>query len=868
MANERYWVPPPTALEEHLRHFDPKNSGSLYRGSQTSTLKSVLTRGMSTPQTPSRTSSSSSTGTAPATPHHRASDDSEAVFRRTTEVQAAVLEELQDAWIEESAALEFQTHLADLADALMAASEPNLTQSIETWLQNTPLYDWNTGQWRDIPTGGLEKELYEPLVAVLSGVLARFGGEECTNASGTVIGRRQFINTHNVLLEHNHSDLSPEARGPLRSMPDILCLGTGPSATPFVDFPPRIAYNHTKAIWEGKTKNTFGDDEKKQIAMYARETFVAQPNRRHVSATMISFDRLRVLRFDRAGCYYTGCIDYHEKAVLFVKIVLVLSAFNEDVVGFDTSVYWENKHRMMRFTPSQILDRSVTPNKLVPNSTELVFELESKALFARRTIRSRGTVCWVATYRDRTKTYQFIVKDYWRAEDRTHETTFLSQLVDVPGVAQLFAYIDDRESVCEARDVVEIRRTDGDRISDRFFMRVVIPAYGGTLEKALTPLALLRAVEAIVRGHRESVIEHWLLHRDISHTNLRLSPYRREQGVMIDWDLAKEVEEEGLTLFDLRTGTIAFHSLKIHRANPEKLGPPDHMDDLESIFYVVFNVLCNYDAKGKLLPASRTPTPLQTWLDPTVPSKQLGESKGYFLLDDLEWPVTRYPQKEQSEILFHMLEDFRREIFEPRARLVKKALNGQAVFPRYQPQTAADDYDKFEGILRRAIDALECVKDTVLAAVEPASGAEPQATPTASRVTVPSPGLTPKRRRFHDDNNHDHDHDAPVTDSEPPRKRSTPTRVRNPHPSPEASARDPFPAPGSLLRSTSDPSTVTNVSPAAFSRVGAGPQAVISGNPSRRSRPGLLTSTSEPIPRFPSLRAASGAARDTEEDSP
>ncbi|KAJ7220134.1 hypothetical protein GGX14DRAFT_355215, partial [Mycena pura] len=430
----------------------------------------------------------------------------------------------------------------------------------------------------------------------MSAILEGFD-RETQSHNGQIIKRRLVRNTHRTLMPHNVDDAAAKT---LKSEPDISVFGTGPSATKSANIPDRQRYSHIASLWEVKVESTFGDDQKKQIATYSRETFIQQPNRKFVYATMLTARDIRVLRFDRAGCYYSQKIDYHANAVFFVKLVLLLSSFDEAVLGFDTSIYWENGRRKMKITPPEIFDK--TAKSWEANTRELVFDLDDKPLFSRRTIRSRGTVCWVATYNDE----QYIVKDYWRADGRLCESEFLRSLVNIKGVGQMLTYVDDRDSIKLGRGLESMISDSGAPVADRSFMRVVVRKYGETLEKATSARHLLCAVRDIVEGHRDSLLELDTLHRDISFNNLLLSLTADDaRGVIIDWDMAKRmsdlVREQGRgTDGDLRTGTMAYQSVRKLRGDP-RLSHHDHMDDLESIFYVLCYVLFSHDTSGKLV---------------------------------------------------------------------------------------------------------------------------------------------------------------------------------------------------------------------------------------------------------------------------
>ncbi|KAF7323880.1 Cytochrome P450 [Mycena kentingensis (nom. inval.)] len=680
------------------------------------------------PITPSR----SAPTIAHATPHHPSSDGT--THRTVAAIQNILVSELQDAWIEEADTLPFQQHLAKLiTDHYTHAYQRDLDTEIAAWLATCRTYSGTNQRWKDIGTGGLENTLYDPLVNIMNAILNKFAPSSKARHGK----QRKFINTHDVVFSHNSKDLAEDATQDLRSCPDILAVGVGPSATCESKLPSfdqtTASYEYAASIWEAKRKNTFEESQQKQIAVYARETFIWQPNRKFVYVSLISFSGLRVLRFDRSGCYYTRCFDYHADPALFVKLVLLLTTYDEELLGLDTSIYWEKGQRKMRMTPPEIFDS--VAGAMVPNTTELVLILlENYPVFARRTIRSRGTVCWVAVYQGR----HYIIKDYWRATPRVAEYEFLRELVGVPGVGQMLTYLPDRETICQGRAVTEMRLANGqDVISDRTLVRVVVRQYGATLEHAKSPRHFLSAILAITEGHRDSVNrENGILQGDISIDNIRLSPDEdREVAVIIDWDLAKRIKNQILTKGDLRTGTRAFQSSRVLARDP-RLGAPDQMDDLESIFYVMFFILCGYDEAGQQLVVN-VPPQITDWLDITEEDGKLSELKGYFLTRKYyKWPaITRYPVAQR--VLETMLGELR-SLFAIRAEEMQYAVATQdATEFVYSEEKMRADYQTFLGIIRKALPAL------------PEDPADAEETASAAPTAVPSraSSCTPSKKR-------------------------------------------------------------------------------------------------------------------------
>ncbi|KAJ7183232.1 hypothetical protein C8R46DRAFT_939265 [Mycena filopes] len=409
---------------------------------------------------------------------------------------------------------------------------------------------------------------------------------------------------------------------------------------------------------------------------------------------------IRVLRFDRTGCYYSKRINYHTNALFFVKLVVLLSSLSEELLGFDTSIYWKDGQRFMKMTPPELYNS--TTGCWEVNTTELIFTLADEPVFSRRTIRSRGTVCWSAEYKGR----QYIVKDYWRAEGRARESGFLKELVGIKGVGQMFAYNDDRESVKAQRgfkdDEVMTSDSEGRIVVSRWFTRLVLPKYGDTLEKARSARQLLCAIRDIVQGHRDSLGVKGILHRDISFATLLLSPDEDVSGVLIDWDLAKEMNKliaghtaEG----DSRTGTRAYQSLKLVSVeHAAALGHHDHMDDIESIYYVLYAALYGYDTQGGMLHSAL----LLAWHEPKS-LFGLSQHKNSFLRTPIFAPVTRFNGPE-AVVLERLVEDLRK-FFTARLDAILGAMypHRGKPFPAYSPDVAATNYQDFLDLISAAI---------------------------------------------------------------------------------------------------------------------------------------------------------------------
>ncbi|EPQ49894.1 hypothetical protein GLOTRDRAFT_97328, partial [Gloeophyllum trabeum ATCC 11539] len=134
----------------------------------------------------------------------------------------------------------------------------------------------------------LEKDLYKPFETIMNDILKFFGRST-----------RQAIATHGQQMPHSRDVHATE----LKTSPDICIIGHGPSITKVQRLPNKPVYTHVAApielkrekdAYEGK-QPSLGEwqaephtNHKIQLAVYARECFVQQPNRRFVYGLLLT----------------------------------------------------------------------------------------------------------------------------------------------------------------------------------------------------------------------------------------------------------------------------------------------------------------------------------------------------------------------------------------------------------------------------------------------------------------------------------------------------------------------------------------------------------------------------------------------------
>ncbi|KAJ7207117.1 hypothetical protein GGX14DRAFT_698273 [Mycena pura] len=704
------------------------------------------------PRTPPRNSNGS--GSSATTPFHFSSgNEHERAYVHINDVKLAVKRELEYAWTVEDAHTAQPLHVR--LGEKMDARYPELQATAKRWLDNSELYEneW----WTQIPeTATKERSLYNPIRELLNVIVTVFGQtqevREQPEGGTTVVKTRQVKTTWNQKFSHTRITESGE-EVTLKSCPDIGIFGTGPSATCETELPSLPEYSHMATPIEVKLDVSLPELFRQQVAVYGREIFIQQPNRLFVYVPLMTQTTLRVIQFDRSGAHASSTFDYHQNPILFIKLVLLFSSLDEELLGYDTSIFWRGGYRFMEVVPDEIWDATASYWRINEEKKKMEFEILGGApFFVRKTIRSRGTVCWRVKYGDE----ELLVKDYWMADGRTAEWKFLQEVADIKsGIAHMHCFNNERYSTYGLREwkTGPILSTTDHPVAKRMLMRIVLNMYGSTLEKAPSALRLLSAVRDIVCGHRAVLLEKKILHRDISINNLLLTPNGGTDagdGVLIDFDMAKKVKTDSVSIpteGDTRTGTRAFQSVKI-LLHSDQLRH-DHMDDLESIFYVLFYVCYGHDRRGKILPPADLPLSIEQWTNPLTATADLGTMKKSFLLLELEDTVSRFEGKE-SELLDNFMDKLREELFKPRVIAITAATSAKKKSKPTAPSLDSDvtqDYKTFLDIVDGAI--------TQLKALPP--------------VAPPSP--IPSERSTDSNLKRSLSHDDPFVDSQSPKRR-------------------------------------------------------------------------------------------------
>ncbi|KAJ7057887.1 hypothetical protein C8F01DRAFT_1028188 [Mycena amicta] len=612
--------------------------------------------------------------------HRISTHDSEGQYLDIDELRKTVAAELSGSWVVEDEGeggmpeRPLHVRIVDLLDK----KYPFLDEQVTAWLAGYDGYDGDEERWTEIPAEpSVESDLYQPLTGIFQDIVRDMKNDKSTELgrTGEPLKMRDVVLTANTKFQHNRSD------GILKSCPDFGVFGSGPCANAELGIPAKRGYADLHTPVEAKKELIkLTQLIREQLAMYAREVLVQQPNRNFVRIPLITKDTLRVVHFDREGPHASVPFNYHTQAgaVLFVKLMWLFSSLNEEDLGYDTSIHWgpDGKRYMIVNAPSvwNAIKGEWEGGKAF--ELRIVGKDPITPIFFRRTIRSRGTKCWLVADPDTSSTAIWYVKDYWMAEGRPAESQLLKAVRGLSGVAEIYLWQDKLATVYEQRGRSAVSKAEPiyptwgrkpiQPLGNRSLMRIVLKRYAGDLSKAKSATQLLLATRDAVRGHR-AAFQKKVLHRDISFNNILLTfecyelkysetlpdpttPY----GVLIDFDMAEFAE--AVACGDAKTGTRAFQSVKILLQNG-CLGAHDIMDDLESMFYVLCYVCYCHDGSGELLPD--LPEPIVHWTTITNASI-LGTNKLSFMQNGLVPGFKRFsgPESKVMRRLLNRLQKF------------------------------------------------------------------------------------------------------------------------------------------------------------------------------------------------------------------
>ncbi|KAF5339120.1 hypothetical protein D9611_011176 [Ephemerocybe angulata] len=604
---------------------------------------------------------------------------------------------------------------------------------------------YRNGRWIGLaksPKG--RSALYKPILALVTRILVKFGGNEEAGVT------RKAFDTRKVRMGNGSHG---------KDLPDISIRATGPS----FEKPPKLS---TAGIGFQDIASGFNVildmdsdqqlDQVVQFGTYCRQILIQQPNRNFVRFLIITQSSVRLVHYDRSGTYVTPFHNIHEDPVTFIRLILGLSSTNESILGFDTAFEWTIDPESGR----KIAGKIATPDEA---GRLIKYNLSMDGPpFLRAGICGRGTTCWTAFHPETGD--RVLIKDAWRNESKGSEIEYLKVAKGVEGVVQMISFEDYRAETKNYRPA----SCDHPGSYNRVKSRVVMEHYGPPIWKFETRIQLIGAIKDAIQAYRK-LYHRFIIHRDISTQNVLIGssaePGRR--GVIIDLDRAVKMDRPPSEIpADPRMGTRQYQALAVLKSTAVIQPPPpqDHLDDIESFFYVTCHIVFLIDRPG--VPKEDIPELLSKWQSAKEADAYVW--KFLFVIEPLE---TDLISKYWGRPIVDLLQSFKKFIdriqrskaeyraaAETSAELVKMLKTGLW-------KKAEEHYAEVDGFFQACLDALELEEIHGPAPETPASSAQssPESSPTS-----PSPGcldLTGGVKRAPSFS------EGPMDDSDLPRKR-------------------------------------------------------------------------------------------------
>ncbi|KAF6753514.1 hypothetical protein DFP72DRAFT_814162, partial [Ephemerocybe angulata] len=316
--------------------------------------------------------------------------------------------------------------------------------------------------------------------------------------------------------------------------------------------------------------------------------FNEQPNREFVRCVAISEKHALLVHFDRVGAQIFPIIDIHQDPFSFLRILFAQTSFDEETLGLDPGIRWEVRDGRKIGGTIDITDGL--------NGEVRAYRMAggTDPVFTQSEIVGRGTRCWCV---DGEGGEQLLIKDSWMPSTAAVEEANLEAALGVPGVVQVVDIDRPRTPITTELFRGACEAVRGGKDPFRIKSRVVMEAYGNLVIYSESSRQMVAAFRDAISGHRELLETTGLLHRDVSPGNVVLGHDNTRpgyRGVLIDLDLACSQEKlvNGATNHG---GTTSHQSISVLRGRRDsvlaKRQIRDHLDDLESFFYVLHDTM-------------------------------------------------------------------------------------------------------------------------------------------------------------------------------------------------------------------------------------------------------------------------------------
>lgn len=378
------------------------------------------------------------------------------------------------------------------------------------------------------------------------------------------------------------------------------------------------------------------------LGRYAREVLAAQDNRRYVLGFTLCGSFMRVWLFDRLGGIASDRFDIHKDAIRFVSTIIGFLWMTNEQLGFDPTILTIDGQRCIEIERNGLTERLII----------------DKVIRRAPCIAGRATTTWKA-YHGSHPHQPLVIKDSWQYLERMEEGEILRETTDksVTNVARyyhhetvrVFGADDDvrgnvrkgldittadnyrvanltPESTSAADDpqkdgsIAGVKRTSSQTgvalspskrrrysqsqttasnmdLSNRIRRRIVMMDYGDPIYHASSHVALCRAFQGCIEGHKSLRDKAEFLHRDISINNMMInedSNNPSRPAFLIDLDFSIKESRMRASGAKGKTGTKVFMAIGALLGEQHSF-----MHDLESFFWVLCWICIHYNGPGQ-----------------------------------------------------------------------------------------------------------------------------------------------------------------------------------------------------------------------------------------------------------------------------